>query len=198
MSSVATSTSTVVTTEPTSIAVTVPVRWLRVLRRTMRHVTRAAEVARAPRVDWIVRRCGTTLACMPQLRITEAASLLGVSDDTVRRWAEHGRLRLGKGPNGRAVVDGAELAELARELAEQPAVAGLGPRSARNSLRGIVTRVIRDTVVAQVDLQAGPYRVVSLMSREAADELGLEIGTIAYASIKATNVVIELDDRLRT
>lgn len=134
---------------------------------------------------------------MPQLRIAEAAELLGVSDDTVRRWAEHGRLRLGKAQNGRAVVDGAELADLARELAEQPPVAGLGPRSARNSLRGIVTRVTRDTVMAQVELQAGPYRVVSLMSREAADELGLEVGTVAYASIKATNVVIELDDRPR-
>ena len=130
---------------------------------------------------------------MPHLRITEAASLLGVSDDTVRRWAEHGRLHLAKGENGRAVVDGVELASLARELAEHPAAGVLGPRSARNSLRGIVTRVTRDTVMAQVELQAGPYRIVSLMSREAADELALEVGTVAYASIKATNVVVELD-----
>ena len=135
---------------------------------------------------------------MPQLRISEAASLLGVSDDTVRRWAEHGRLTLGRAPNGRAVVDGADLAELARGLAEQPPGAGLTPRSARNILRGIVTRVVRDTVMAQAQLQAGPYRVVSLMSREAADELGLEVGIVAYASIKATNVVVELDDRTRT
>lgn len=135
---------------------------------------------------------------MPQLRISEAASLLGVSDDTVRRWAEHGRLRTAKGPNGRAVVDGAELAELARGLAEHVPGPGLPPRSARNSLRGIVTRVVRDTVMAQVELQAGPHRVVSLMSREAADELGLEVGTVAYASIKATNVVVELDVPVRS
>ncbi len=134
---------------------------------------------------------------VPHLRIAEAASLLGVSDDTVRRWAEQGRLRLQKGENGRSVVDGVQLASLARELAEQPAAGGLGPRSARNSLRGIVTRVTRDTVMAQVELQAGPFRVVSLMSREAADELDLEVGTVAYASIKATNVVVELDDRPR-
>ena len=129
---------------------------------------------------------------MPQLRIRDAAELLGVSDDTVRRWAERGRLRLVRGGHGPALVDGGDLAALARELAEaQPPAAGR--RSARNSLRGIVTRVVRDTVMAQVELQAGPFRVVSLMSREAADELGLEVGTVAYASIKATNVVVELD-----
>lgn len=131
---------------------------------------------------------------MPQLRIADAASLLGVSDDTVRRWADQGRLRLGKGSNGRSVVDGIELAALARELAD-PAAPLPAPRSARNSLRGIVTKVTRDTVMAQVEMQAGPFRVVSLMSREAADELELEIGTVAVASIKATNVVIELDER---
>ena len=138
------------------------------------------------------------MAIVPHLRISEAASLLGVSDDTVRRWADHGRLHLEKGEHGRAVVDGVELASLARELAEQPSPGGLGLRSARNSLRGIVTRVTRDTVMAQVELQAGPFRIVSLMSREAADELDLEVGTVAHASIKATNVVVELDDRPRT
>ena len=84
---------------------------------------------------------------------------------------------------------------LARELAEVPDP-GATARSARNTLRGIVTSVLRDTVMAQVELQAGPFRVVSLMSREAADELGLEVGTVARASIKATNVVVELDDPL--
>ena len=133
---------------------------------------------------------------MPQLRIGEAASLLGVSDDTVRRWAEQGRLHLSKGSSGRSVVDGAELAALARELAEGGQIAG-GAQSARNSLRGIVTKVIRDTVMAQVELQAGPHRIVSLMSREAADELGLEVGVVAYASIKATNVVVGLGDGVR-
>ena len=130
---------------------------------------------------------------MPHLRISEAASLLGVSDDTVRRWAEQGRLHLTRAHNGRSVVDGAELAGLARELAEGAPTA-TGARSARNSLRGIVTKVTRDTVMAQVELQAGPHRIVSLMSREAADELALEVGVVAYASIKATNVVVALDE----
>jgi molybdopterin-binding protein len=133
---------------------------------------------------------------VPHLRISEAASLLGVSDDTVRRWAEQGRLRLTKGGNGRSVVEGAELAALARELADEVPVTA-GARSARNSLRGIVTKVTRDTVMAQVELLAGPHRIVSLMSREAADELALEIGVVAYASIKATNVVVGLDDGAR-
>ena len=130
---------------------------------------------------------------MTQLRISEAASLLGVSDDTLRRWADQGRIRVGRGSNGRAAVEGADLAALARELAEAPPAAA-GARSARNSLRGIVTRVTRDTVMAQVELQAGPFRVVSLMSREAADELALDVGTVARATIKATNVVVEIDD----
>ena len=136
--------------------------------------------------------CGCKLRPVPHLRIPDAAALLGVSDDTVRRWAEHGRLNLVK-VGSRSVVDGRELAELAQELADTPHPASPGIRSARNSLRGIVTRVVRDTVMAQVEMQAGPFRVVSLMSREAADELALEAGTVAYASVKATNVVIELE-----
>jgi molybdopterin-binding protein len=128
-----------------------------------------------------------------QLRVGEAAQLLGVSDDTVRRWADAGRLTLVRSGGGRLVVDGAELAALAQELADapgddRPAV------SARNRMRGIVTRVVKDTVMAQVDIQAGPFRVVSLMSREAADELGLEVGTVAVASVKATHVVVGLPD----
>jgi molybdopterin-binding protein len=140
---------------------------------------------------------GSTVLSVPQLRISEAAELLGVSDDTVRRWADQGRISLRKGSNGRSVVEGADLAQLARELAAVPHGSGSGLRSARNRLRGIVTQVIRDTVMAQVEMQAGPFRVVSLMSREAADDLALEVGTVAYASIKATNVVIELDAAAR-
>ena len=130
---------------------------------------------------------------MPQLRIGDAAQLLGVSDDTVRRWAEQGRLQLAKSASGRSVVDGAELARVALELAEGTPSTG-ATRSARNCLRGIVTKVTRDTVMAQVELQAGPHRIVSLMSREAADELALEVGVVAHASIKATNVVVGLDE----
>lgn len=128
---------------------------------------------------------------VPQLSIADAASLLGVSDDTIRRWADQGRLDLVRSSNGRSAVEGSQLAALALELAEAP---DRPPgASARNSLRGIVTKVVRDTVMAQVELQAGPFRVVSLLSREAADELALEVGTVVRASIKATNVVVELD-----
>ncbi|SDD71845.1 TOBE domain-containing protein [Auraticoccus monumenti] len=125
-------------------------------------------------------------------RISEAAALLGVSDDTVRRWADAGRLTLTRADNGRLVVPGAELAALARSLAAEPVTDAAPFASARNRMTGIVTKVTRDTVMAQVEIQAGPYRLVSLMSREAADELGLEPGTAAVASVKATNVGVEL------
>lgn len=127
-----------------------------------------------------------------QFRVGEAAALLGVSDDTVRRWAESGRLRLTGSP---ATVDGAELAALAQELATDSALATAFPTSkasSRNRITGIVTKVTKDLVMAQVEIQAGPFRIVSLMSSEAADELGLEPGTLATASVKATNVVVEL------
>jgi molybdopterin-binding protein len=132
-----------------------------------------------------------------QFTVREAAALLGVSDDTVRRWAEGGRLVLVVGSNGRAHVDGVELASLAQELATESALGeafGASRASARNRITGIVTRVIKDGVMAQVELQAGPFRIVSLMSREAADELELEPGTLATASVKATTVVIELPE----
>ena len=127
-------------------------------------------------------------------RIAEAAALLGVSDDTVRRWIDSDRLPAVREAGGPAQVDGAELARVAVTLHEAPPPGATRTSSARNRMAGIVTRVVRDTVMAQVELQAGPFRVVSLMSREAADELGLEVGTVAYASIKATNVVVELDE----
>ena len=121
--------------------------------------------------------------------------MLGVSDDTLRRWADAGRFETSRTEDGHAGVEGSVLAGLARELADLPQDGvGASPStvSARNALRGIVTRVVRDTVMAQVEMCCGPYRVVSLMSREAADALNLEIGVIAVASIKATNVVIEV------
>ena len=119
----------------------------------------------------------------------DVADLLGVSDDTARRWADSGRLPTTRDDAGRQVADGADVAALAQALANDPAPLRT---SARNRMRGIVTRVVRDGVMAQVELQAGPYRLVSLMSREAADELGLEVGVVAEASVKATNVVVEL------
>ncbi|MFC6092336.1 TOBE domain-containing protein [Saccharothrix lopnurensis] len=129
---------------------------------------------------------------MPNLRISEAAALLGVSDDTVRRWVEQGRLAEVRLDSGRKGVDGRELAGLARRLAEAPEPGATVAASARNRMRGIVTRVVKDGVMAQVEMQAGPFRVVSLMSRESADELGLEAGCVAVASIKSTHVVVEI------
>jgi|SRR5699024_257494 len=125
---------------------------------------------------------------MPQFRISEAARLLGVSDDTVRRWADAGRLSLTTG-GGVAHVDGAELARLAQQMAPEPDDR-LGRTSARNQLTGLVTKVTTDTVMAQVEMQCGPYRVVSLMSAEAVRDLGLEPGSLAVASVKATTVVV--------
>jgi molybdopterin-binding protein len=132
---------------------------------------------------------------VPLYRVRQAAQLLAVSDDTMRRWADSGRLATVKDDAGRTVVDGASLARLAEEVAAgAPEAAGVEVvrESARNRLTGLVTRVLRDGVMAQVELQCGPYRVVSLMSREAADELGLEPGVVAVAAVKATNVVVEV------
>ena len=127
---------------------------------------------------------------MPHLRISEAAELLGVSDDTVRRMADSGRLDTARDGSGRLTVSGTDLATLAREIAHPAPVGSVTEESARNRMRGIITRVVRDTVMAQVEMQAGPFRLVSLMSREAADELGLEAGVVAIASIKSTHVVM--------
>ena len=124
---------------------------------------------------------------MEGLRISETAELLGVSNDTVRRWIEDSRLHRLPGP-GPARVDAAGVAALMRENA--PELPHLRV-SARNHFDGIVTRVEKDGVMALVELQCGPHRVISLMSREAADDLGLEPGVRASASIKSTNVVIE-------
>lgn len=130
-----------------------------------------------------------------QFKVSEAAALLGVSDDTVRRWAEAGRLTLHKGANERMHIEGAELAPLAQELAAESALSSAFPTSkasSRNRITGIVTKVTKDLVMAQVEIQAGPFRIVSLMSSEAAMELGLEPGTLATASVKATNVTVEV------
>jgi molybdopterin-binding protein len=124
----------------------------------------------------------------------EAAALLGVSVDTVRRWADDERLATTRTEGGHRMVDGADLARLATELADAPEPGVIAGASARNRLTGLVTRVQRDGVMAQVDIQAGPFRLVSLMSREAADELGLEPGVVAVASVKATNVVVEVPE----
>ncbi|MGA8017031.1 MAG: TOBE domain-containing protein [Candidatus Dormiibacterota bacterium] len=128
-------------------------------------------------------------------RLGQAAELLGVSADTVRRWADSGRLPTRRTTGGQRVVEGPALAALAVSLAEEGSVARGARESARNHFAGLVTKVTKDSVMAQVDLQAGPHRVVSLMSREAADDLGLEPGMLAVAVIKATSVVVQLPPR---
>src|SRR6478735_2174532 len=128
---------------------------------------------------------------MPQIRVKEAASFLGVSDDTVRRWIDAGMLSSAKDEGGRTVLDGLELAQLAKQNAVLPTdPSGVG-RSARNRFVGIVTDIVMHKVMAQVELQCGPHRVVSLISSEAVRELGLELGSVAVAVIKATNVIVE-------
>ena len=129
---------------------------------------------------------------MPMFRIAEAARLLGVSDDTLRRWIDAGKLPATADDGGRTAVDGAALAAFAQTQADAQPPGPVVQASARNRFTGIVTNVVRDTVMAQVELQCGPHRVVSLMSREAADQLRLEPGVLAVASIKSTNVVVEL------
>ena len=125
-------------------------------------------------------------------RMAEAARLLGVSDDTLRRWADAGRLVTAADAEGRLVVTGTELARLAVELGAHDASAGLaGTRSARNRFPGIVTKVEVDGLVSVVEVQAGPYRVVSMMTSEAARELDLQPGDRAVGVVKSTQVVIE-------
>lgn len=130
---------------------------------------------------------------MTQMRVRDAATFLGVSEDTVRRWIEKGTLEATHDASGRKVLEGVEVARLARELAVTPELHGTTASSARNRFTGLVTRVVMDTVMAQVELQCGPFRVVSLMSSEAARELGLEAGRVASAVVKATQVVIEAE-----
>jgi molybdopterin-binding protein len=129
---------------------------------------------------------------MMSYRIGQVAELLGVSVDTVRRWADAGRLGAHRTEGGQRVIDGAALAEFMAGLRQSPEPEETMAQSARNRFPGIVTRVVKDEIVAQVEVQAGRHRVVSLMTREAADELGLAPGMLAVAAVKATNVVVEL------
>lgn len=128
---------------------------------------------------------------MPEYRVGQAAELLGVSVDTMRRWADAGRIRAIVGPGGRRHFEGRELARFAVEMAgAAPELART--QSARNRFVGIVTNVVKDKVMAQVEIQSGPHRFVSLISREAADELQLAPGLLVDAVVKATNVGVEI------
>ena len=125
----------------------------------------------------------------------EVAALLGVSVDTVRRLADTGRLLTRRSGDGRRVVAGEDLA---RYLSEQEEPGDAGPiagASARNRFTGIVTRVVANEVVATVELRAGRHRIVSLMTAEAVDELGLRPGVLAVAAVKSTSVVVEVPAR---
>lgn len=128
---------------------------------------------------------------MALIRVSEAARFLGVSDDTVRRWMDNGTLHGSKDAQGRQVIDGLELATLARSQAQLPEDPTKVGSSARNRFVGLVTNIIMDKVMAQVELQCGPFRVVSLMSSEAVRDLGLELGSVATAVVKSTTVIIE-------
>jgi molybdopterin-binding protein len=136
---------------------------------------------------------------VPQFRIAEAAELLGVSDDTVRRWIDYEQLPVERDTSRRMVIDGAALAVFAQDQAHPaPDPTSQVGRSARNRFVGLVTNVIADTVMAQIEVQCGPHRVVSLMSTEAARELGLTPGALAVAVVKSTQVLIETPNRPHT
>lgn len=131
---------------------------------------------------------------MTLLRVADAALFLGVSDDTVRRWIDQGTLTRQQNASSHVVVDGAELAKLAKRNAINPRDPNSGKGSARNRLVGLVTSVTSDTVMSQVEMQCGPHRIVSLMSTEAVRELKLEPGSVATAVVKATTVIVESGD----
>jgi len=129
-----------------------------------------------------------------RFRISEAAELLGVSADTVRRWADSGRLPAERDENGHRIVEGADLAAYLAQHGRSDAAGSTS--SARNRFTGLVTGIKKDTVMAQVEIQAGPHRIVSLMSREALDDLALEIGSLAVAVVKSTTVIVETPHNL--
>ncbi|MEU6227705.1 helix-turn-helix transcriptional regulator [Streptomyces sp. NPDC047042] len=133
---------------------------------------------------------------MQSYTIGQAARLLGVSPDTARRWADAGRVKTHRDEGGRRLIDGRDLAAFSIELANSGAGTGTGEEepsytSARNAFAGIVTAVKLGDVAAQVEIQAGPHRLVSLLTREAVEELGLEVGMEATARVKSTNVHID-------
>src|SRR5205085_1439509 len=132
------------------------------------------------------------LSQMSTYRVGQVAELMGVSVDTVRRWGDTGRLRMLREPGGRRTIDGADLARFLTDSSRPTETEVIVGESARNRFPGVITKVDKDGLVAVVQIQAGPHRVVSLMTREAADELRLEPGDLAVGVVKATNVVVEV------
>lgn len=129
---------------------------------------------------------------MTRLRIGEAADLLGVSPDTVRRLVDRGAVAAHRDGTGPRHIDGADLARYLVDHAAPAEFGAAATRSARNRFTGLVTKVVVDGLIAQVEIQAGPHRVVSILTSEAVVELGLEPGVVATASVKATSVVVEV------
>ena len=129
---------------------------------------------------------------MTQYRPGQLVDLLGVSADTVRRWCDEGRLDTVRSEGGHRMVDGASLARFVREQQEAYAPDQLLSQSARNRFRGVVTRVERDALTAIIEIRAGRFRIVSLLTREAADDLRLEEGDLATAVVKSTSVMVEV------
>lgn len=177
-------------------------RYMGLLSRRQRHTARNARaLLRSSRAapgqrdnmsaEFPARTCGGILSNVPHYRMSEIAELFGVSDDTVRRWADSGQLTAIRDAGGRKAVDGVELAAFAKSQAHATPDPSVVDRSARNRFVGLVTEVISDRVMAQVEIQCGPHRVVSLMSSEAARELGLVPGVLAVAVVKSTQVMVE-------
>ncbi|MDQ2679115.1 MAG: TOBE domain-containing protein [Actinomycetota bacterium] len=129
---------------------------------------------------------------MRSYRVSEVAGLLGVSTDTVRRWCDDGRLPSSSAEGRQRTIDGADLAAYLRERHDAYEPETVMAQSARNRFTGVVTRVERDTLVAIVEIHSPPHRLVSMMTREAADELDLQPGVLATAAVKSTNVIVEL------
>ncbi|MFF3753515.1 molybdopterin-binding protein [Streptomyces sp. NPDC002018] len=129
---------------------------------------------------------------MPSYSIGQAAGLLGVSPETVRRWADSGQLSMERDGSGNRVIDGVGLAAFAKERAVglHP-VPGEAQTSVRNAFAGIVTAVVLDDVVAQVEIQSGPHRLVSLVTREAVEELDIQVGATVTARVKSTHVHVD-------
>ena len=129
---------------------------------------------------------------VPRVRVGQAAEMLGVSVDTVRRWETEGRLRMERSEGGQRLVDIEEISRLLDERRKASTDRPIVAQSARNRFAGIVTRIEKDRVAAVVEVIAGPHRLVSLMTAEAVDELGLKVGDEAVCVIKATNVIVEI------
>jgi len=128
----------------------------------------------------------------PLIRVGQAAEMLGVSVETLRRWEADGRLTTTRSDGGQRLVDLAEVTRLLTERRQAVTSRPIVAQSARNRFAGIVTRIERDNVAAVVEVQAGPHRLVSLMTAEAVDDLELEVGTEAVCVVKATNVIVEI------